>query len=166
MRTNERNRLFNMYYRERAKAAVRKAYRGYEELLSPVAEVGSEADLAPVDKLQGLAFAAVDKARVKGVYHKNTASRRKAKVSKMRKKVLMRHELYTPPDLPPYDPKSVTPDRPIKQSAAARLREKRALAARAEKRAAESDQELPKQESATESVNLPSPPKVDTAAQV
>ena len=124
VRTNERNRLFNMYYRERAKAAIRKAYRGYEELLTPMARVSDENELKPIDDLQSLAFAAIDKARVKGVYHMKTANRRKAKVSTVRKRVLMRHKLYAPPGWEG-DPESLGPLRNIKKSAAQQMLERR-----------------------------------------
>ena len=56
----------------------------------------SESDLEPVGALMREAYQVIDKAVVKGVLHRNTAARRKARLAKARQYVLVEAGLYTP----------------------------------------------------------------------
>ena len=58
--------------------------------------VASEADLAPASLLLSEAYQVIDKAVSKGVLHKNTAARRKARLAAARRDVLIAAGLYTP----------------------------------------------------------------------
>lgn len=74
VRTSERNRLYNRFWKSRCKTMVKR-------VLESVA--AGDADLAA--KRYDLAQSVLDKAVVKGVLHRNTAARRKARLSKMLK---------------------------------------------------------------------------------
>ena len=56
----------------------------------------SEEELAPVGQLMSEAYQVIDKAVVKGILHRNTAARRKARLAKARKFVLVEAGLYAP----------------------------------------------------------------------
>lgn len=56
----------------------------------------TEADLAPVSSMISEAYQVLDKAVVKGILHRNTAARRKARLAKARRGVLISAGLYTP----------------------------------------------------------------------
>ena len=56
----------------------------------------AESDLAPVSSLLSEAYKVIDVAVVKGVLHKNTAARRKARLASARQQVLIKAGLYTP----------------------------------------------------------------------
>ena len=56
----------------------------------------AEADLAPVANLINEAYKVIDKAVGKGIIHRNTAARRKARMARARKNVLISAGLYTP----------------------------------------------------------------------
>lgn len=56
----------------------------------------SESDLEPVGALINEAYKVIDKAVVKGVLHRNTADRRKARLAKARQYILVEAGLYTP----------------------------------------------------------------------
>lgn len=59
-------------------------------------ELKSEDELAPVQKLLGEAYKEIDQAITKGILHKNTGARRKAKLALARQKLLISSGLYTP----------------------------------------------------------------------
>ena len=64
-----------------------------------MAELGAvkeEAELAPVEALIAEAYQEVDKAVSKGVIHKNTAARRKARLAAAKRATLVSAGLYTP----------------------------------------------------------------------
>lgn len=67
VRTSERNRLYNRYWKTRCKNVVKK-------VLDNVANGNAEASVASLNEAQSI----LDKAVVKGVLHRNTASRKKA----------------------------------------------------------------------------------------
>ena len=56
----------------------------------------AESDLKPVDELIALAYKELDRAVAKGVMHKNTAARRKARVARARRDLAVTAGLYTP----------------------------------------------------------------------
>lgn len=56
----------------------------------------SEADVAPLETLISEATQALDKAVSKGVLHKNTAARRKARLAAAKRAALVKGGLYTP----------------------------------------------------------------------
>ncbi|EEX48580.1 MULTISPECIES: 30S ribosomal protein S20 [Jonquetella] len=70
VRTSERNRLYNRYWKSRCKTAVKR-------VLESVAAGDSELAVKRLDAAQSV----LDKAVVKGVIHKNTAARRKSRLS-------------------------------------------------------------------------------------
>jgi len=70
IRTSEKNRIYNQYWTSRCKTAVKK-----------VEEAVAAQDLELARKRFDVAQATIDKAVVKGVMHKNTAARRKTRLS-------------------------------------------------------------------------------------
>ncbi|KAG7672976.1 hypothetical protein Ndes2526B_g08498 [Nannochloris sp. 'desiccata'] len=93
-RTAERNRVYNKSRKSEIATRMKKvltaldAYKG-----TPPA---TEADLAPVSSMISEAYQVLDKAVVKGILHRNTAARRKARLAKARRNVLISAGLYTP----------------------------------------------------------------------
>jgi len=71
VRTSERNRIYNRYWLTRCKTSTKKVLEAVE---------CSDRDLA-VKRLDE-AQSAIDKAVVKGVIHKNTAARRKSRLTR------------------------------------------------------------------------------------
>ncbi|MDI9371108.1 MAG: 30S ribosomal protein S20 [Synergistaceae bacterium] len=71
MRTNERNRLYNRFWKTRCKNAVKKVLKAVE---------GGDEALALTQL--AVAQSVIDKAVVKGVMHRNTAARRKSMITK------------------------------------------------------------------------------------
>lgn len=71
VRTSERNRLYNRYWISRCKTSAKKVLE---------AVTSSDRDLA-IKKLDE-AQSAIDKAVVKGVMHRNTAARRKSRLTR------------------------------------------------------------------------------------
>jgi small subunit ribosomal protein S20 len=93
----ERETEYNKVFLDRIKSSTRASIKGYRSLLADKgATVSSEADLKPVDAMMGTAFSWIDKAVTKGVLHKNTAARRKSKITNVRKTVMQATGLYTP----------------------------------------------------------------------
>ena len=71
VRTNERNRVYNRFWTTRCKNAVKK-----------VLEAVDAGDGEVATKSFNIAQSVIDKAVVKGVMHRNTASRRKKMMAK------------------------------------------------------------------------------------
>lgn len=71
VRTAERNRLYNRFWKSRCKTAVKR-----------VLEAVSAGDVELAAKRYDMAQSVLDKAVVKGVMHRNTAARRKARMSR------------------------------------------------------------------------------------
>jgi small subunit ribosomal protein S20 len=93
-KTAERNRMYNKSRKSEITTRMKKVFVALEGFkASPPA---SEADLAPVQVLINEAFQVIDKAVVKGILHRNTADRRKARLSKARQIVLVESGLYKP----------------------------------------------------------------------
>ena len=67
VRTSERNRLYNRFWKSRCKTALKK-------VLAIVEKGEAEASVAALNEAQSV----FDKAVVKGVIHRNTAARKKA----------------------------------------------------------------------------------------
>lgn len=72
VRTAERNRLYNRYWTSRCKTAGKR-------VLEAVQSGNGELAQSRLNEAQSI----LDKAVVKGVLHKNTASRRKANLTKL-----------------------------------------------------------------------------------
>lgn len=70
MRTSERNRLYNRFWKTRCKNAVKKVLEAVE---------GGDEALALTQL--SIAQSVIDKAVVKGVMHGNTAARRKSMIT-------------------------------------------------------------------------------------
>ncbi len=70
VRTSEKNRLYNRYWKSRCKTAVKR-------VLESVAAGDTELAAKRLDMAQSV----LDKAVVKGVVHKNTAARRKSNLA-------------------------------------------------------------------------------------
>jgi small subunit ribosomal protein S20 len=60
------------------------------------APVKSEEEVKSLETLMAEAFSEIDKAVSKGILHKNTAARKKARCSRYKKQVLMVAGLYKP----------------------------------------------------------------------
>lgn len=71
MRTSEKSRLYNRFWKTRCKNAVKKVLEAVENNDAPLA-----------DERLAVAQSIIDKAVVKGVMHGNTASRRKSMITK------------------------------------------------------------------------------------
>lgn len=71
VRTSERNRLYNRYWKSRCKTVVKRVLESV---------TAGDAELAA--KRYDTAQSVLDKAVVKGVLHRNTAARRKARMSR------------------------------------------------------------------------------------
>jgi hypothetical protein len=64
----------------------------------------SEADVKPLETLIAQASSEIDTAVTKGIMHKNTAARRKARLSKTKRRLLISAGLYAPAQgSPDYD---------------------------------------------------------------
>ena len=74
VRTAERNRLYNRFWKSRCKTVVKR-----------VLEAVNAGDAELATKRYDMAQSVLDKAVVKGVMHRNTAARRKARMSKHKK---------------------------------------------------------------------------------
>lgn len=70
VRTSERNRIYNRYWKSRCKTVVKR-----------VLESVAAGDVELAVKRLDLAQSVLDKAVVKGVMHKNTAARRKSRLT-------------------------------------------------------------------------------------
>lgn len=70
VRTSEKHRLYNRYWKSRCKTAAKR-----------VAESVEAGDLELAGKRLDMAQSVLDKAVVKGVVHKNTAARRKSRLA-------------------------------------------------------------------------------------
>ena len=93
-RTTERSRLYNKSRKSEIATRIKKVLTALDAFKA--APPASEADLAPVAGLISEAYQVLDKAVVKGILHRNTAARRKARLAKARKFVLINAGLYTP----------------------------------------------------------------------
>jgi len=100
LRVIKRNTLYNRHYLDLVASSSRKAMKGYVEMMGKSVDVRVEADLKPVDDLLSVAFSNIDKAVVKGVLHKNTGGRRKAKITTLRKRVLAVSGIWPPAAAP------------------------------------------------------------------
>ncbi|KAI8106003.1 hypothetical protein M9434_000581 [Picochlorum sp. BPE23] len=93
-RTTERNRMYNKSRKSEIATRMKKVFTALEEFKGNPPK--SESDLEPVSTLMSEAYQVIDKAVVKGILHRNTAARRKARLAKARKYVLVEAGLYTP----------------------------------------------------------------------
>lgn len=93
-RTTEKARLYNKAHKSEIATRMKKVFTALEQFKT--SPPSSEADLASVSPLMNEAYACLDKAVVKGVLHRNTAARRKARLAKARKMVLVEAGLYKP----------------------------------------------------------------------
>lgn len=71
VRTSERNRIYNRYWTSRCKTCAKK-------VLEAVTSNDRELAVKKLDEAQS----AIDKAVVKGVIHRNTAARRKSRLTR------------------------------------------------------------------------------------
>ncbi|WPT15997.1 30S ribosomal protein S20 [Picochlorum sp. SENEW3] len=93
-RTTERNRMYNKSRKSEIATRMKKVFTALEEFKGNPPK--SESDLEPVSTLMSEAYQVIDKAVVKGILHRNTAARRKARLAKARQYVLVEAGLYTP----------------------------------------------------------------------
>ena len=93
-RTTDRNRMYNKSRKSEIATRMKKVMTALDGFkATPPA---TEADLAPVQVLINEAYQVIDKAVVKGILHRNTADRRKARLAKARQIVLVEAGLYKP----------------------------------------------------------------------
>ena len=93
-RTTEKARLYNKSRKSEIATRMKKVFLALDGFKANPPK--SEDELAPVGKLMSEAYQVIDKAVVKGVLHRNTAARRKARLAKARKYVLVEAGLYSP----------------------------------------------------------------------
>jgi small subunit ribosomal protein S20 len=93
-RTAERSRAYNRSRKTEISTRIKKVFTALDAFKA--APPASEADLAPVQTLLSEAYQVIDKAVGKGILHRNTAARRKARMAKARQGVLIQAGLYTP----------------------------------------------------------------------
>lgn len=93
-RTTEKARLYNKSRKSEIATRMKKVFVALDGFKANPPK--SEDELAPVGKLMSEAYQVIDKAVVKGVLHRNTAARRKARLAKARKYVLVEAGLYSP----------------------------------------------------------------------
>ncbi|KAL4444306.1 hypothetical protein ABPG75_012043 [Micractinium tetrahymenae] len=93
-RTAETARLYNKSRKSEIATRMKKVFVALDGFKA--APPAAEADLAPVQVLINQAYQVIDKAVSKGVLHKSTAARRKARLAVARQNVLISAGLYTP----------------------------------------------------------------------
>ena len=81
---NERNRMRNKAY----KSAVKTLMKKYFLAVDAYASAPSEEQLQTVQTFMSIAYSKIDKAVKRGVYHKNNAARKKARLAKALKTVV------------------------------------------------------------------------------
>ncbi|MGK7905978.1 MAG: 30S ribosomal protein S20 [Synechococcus sp.] len=77
----ERNRLYNKSYKSAIGTLMKKAFAAAEKVAAGDPEVSVE----ELDAIMNSAISKIDKAACKGVLHRNTAARRKARLSRVYK---------------------------------------------------------------------------------
>ncbi|MEW5298672.1 MAG: hypothetical protein WDW36_001764 [Sanguina aurantia] len=86
-----------MYNRKRKSACATRIKKVLVSATGLMAKPpSSEEEIKPLDTLISEAYSEIDKARVKGILHRNTASRKKARLARARRKVLINAGLFTP----------------------------------------------------------------------
>lgn len=93
-KTTERNRVYNKSRKSEIATRMKKVFTALDEFKASPPK--SESDLEPVGALISEAYQVIDKAVVKGIMHRNTAARRKARLAKARQYILVEAGLYTP----------------------------------------------------------------------
>lgn len=92
----ERNRLRNKAYKSSVKTLMKKFFTAVEEQgANPSPEKAQE-----IQSLMSQAYSKIDKSVKKGVIHRNTAARRKARLAKVLKQIETPAASWTPPLLP------------------------------------------------------------------
>lgn len=81
---NERNRMRNKAYKSTVKTFMKKYFQAVEDYTSSP----SEEQLQTVQTFMSVAYSKIDKAVKTGVYHKNNAARKKARLAKALKKAV------------------------------------------------------------------------------
>jgi small subunit ribosomal protein S20 len=81
---NERNRMRNKAYKSAVKTLMKKYFQAVEAYVSSP----SEEQLQTVQSSMSMAYSKIDKAVKTGVYHKNNAARKKARLAKALKNVV------------------------------------------------------------------------------
>lgn len=77
IKTNERNRLINRYY----KSTVRTSIKAFFKSLEIYKRSKNSEDKEKVQKLLNSVYSLIDKGTKKNVFHKNAAARKKAKLA-------------------------------------------------------------------------------------
>lgn len=93
-RQSEKARVYNRGRKSACKTRIKKVMASVEAMSEDLPK--AESDLKPVDELIALAYKELDRAVAKGVMHKNTAARRKARVARARRDLAVTAGLYTP----------------------------------------------------------------------
>ena len=93
-RQSEKARVYNRGRKSACKTRIKKVMTSVEAMGEDLPK--AETDLKPVDELIALAYKELDRAVAKGVMHKNTAARRKARVARARRDLAVTAGLYTP----------------------------------------------------------------------
>jgi small subunit ribosomal protein S20 len=81
---NERNRMRNKAYKSTVKTLMKKYFQAVEDYTSSP----SEEQLQTVQTSMSVAYSKIDKAVKTGVYHKNNAARKKARLARALKKAV------------------------------------------------------------------------------
>ncbi|KAK9843939.1 hypothetical protein WJX84_005178 [Apatococcus fuscideae] len=93
-RTAERRRVYNKQYKSAVATRIKKALKGIDDFKTAMPE--SEDELKPVERLISEAYAEIDKCVSRGIFHDNTAARRKSRLAVAKRKLLIEAGLYTP----------------------------------------------------------------------
>merc|ERR1712003_522383 len=90
----EKKRMYNRARKSACKTRMKRVLTSVEDLKEN--KPSAAEDLKPVDALIALAYKEIDRAVSKGVMHKKTAAKRKARVAKARRDLAISAGLYTP----------------------------------------------------------------------
>ena len=93
-RQAEKKRMYNRARKSACKTRMKRVLTSVEDLKEN--KPSAAEDLKPVDALIALAYKEIDRAVSKGVMHKKTAAKRKARVAKARRDLAISAGLYTP----------------------------------------------------------------------
>ena len=93
-RQSEKKRMYNRARKSACKTRMKRVLSSVEDLKEN--KPSAAEDLKPVDALIALAYKEIDRAVSKGVMHKKTAAKRKARVAKARRELAISAGLYSP----------------------------------------------------------------------
>ncbi|KAL6776611.1 PRPS20 [Auxenochlorella protothecoides x Auxenochlorella symbiontica] len=106
-RTSEKARLRNKGRTSEIKTRIKKVLTAVDAAQADLPK--AESDLSELAALMSEAYRVIDKGVSKGVLHKNTAARRKARIARARQNLLISAGLYKAPESTPDVPEASLP---------------------------------------------------------